>query len=70
MADVFDQATAREEKEREFLLAAQAAAREATPKTEPAGHCLNPRCGEPFEPGDPRLFCDRECADEHARLTR
>lgn len=70
MADVFDQATDREFLDREQALQAQAALAAATARPKPAGWCLNPACGEIFEPGDERLFCGRECADEHARLTR
>jgi len=70
MADVFDHATDREFLDREQALQAQAAAAAATPRPVPLGYCLNPKCGEPFAPGDERLFCGRECADEYARFTR
>lgn len=36
----------------------------------PRGRCLNPNCCDEFEAGDRRLFCDRQCADEHKELER
>lgn len=71
MADIYDLASEREEKDREESLAAQAAIAAATPKLEPQGYCLNPRCGEQFHQDEyMRLFCGRECADKHALFTR
>lgn len=71
MADIFDLATEREERSRNESLAAQAAIAASTPKAEPRGRCLNPLCGEPFHPDEyMRLFCGRDCADEHARRTK
>ena len=33
----------------------------------PVGHCQNPACGEDFEPESPRIYCNRECEQEHNR---
>lgn len=37
-------------------------------EAEPTGFCLNPRCEEGL--GDERLYCNAECAEEHARIKR
>lgn len=42
----------------------QAGKREA----EPVGHCQNPACEADFEPGSPKIYCDANCAAEHARI--
>lgn len=71
MADIYDKATDVEMREREHSLAAQAAIAAATPRPTPLGYCLNALCGEPFGQDETqRLFCGRECANEHDRHTR
>lgn len=70
MADDIDKAQDREAINLQDAIAAQRARAEATQKLAAAGYCLNQRCGEPFEAGDARLFCDAGCADEFARLSR
>lgn len=41
-----------------------------TPAVAAVGHCLNPACGDTFPAGDPRKYCNGECADEAARHDR
>lgn len=70
MADIYDKATDVEMRERELALAAQAEIAANTVRPKAKGYCLNPRCGEPFNPDEyERLFCGRECANEHSRLS-
>lgn len=40
------------------------------PRLQPAGHCRNQLCGEPFAANDNRLFCNAACAAEHGRVRR
>ena len=56
MTDVFDQATEREERDREAAIAAQ---RSRTAVLPDIGHCYF--CGEKHSDG--RRFCDADCRD-------
>ena len=58
--DVFDQATQREEKDRELSLQARLP---AGPK--PTGFCLN--CGPDVPLDDGRRWCDADCRDDWTR---
>lgn len=69
MADIYDLATEREERDRAEALANQAAKAAAYPRMRPMGYCRNVRCAEPFPANDNRLFCNSDCAQEHARLS-
>lgn len=60
MTDIYDQATEREEKERELCLAL---ARSNNQKLLPKGECFN--CSEALAP--PCLFCDVDCRDDWQR---
>jgi len=55
MADIYDQATEKEEQERELALAH---VRNKRPLITPCGKCHN--CGEQVE----QLFCDVHCRDD------
>lgn len=70
MADDIDKAQDREAINLQDAIAAQRARAAATQKLQPEGCCLNPRCAEPFEDGDTRLFCCAGCERERARLVR
>ena len=56
MTDVFDQATEREEKDRELAIALQRRKAAVLPDV---GHCYY--CGEATRPG--QRFCDADCRD-------
>jgi len=56
MTDIYDQATMREEQERELSLAAS---RKPGPKLSSNGHCHY--CNEQIT--DDKRFCDAECRD-------
>lgn len=63
MSNQFDRAQELEEKERAAAIAAhfhQAKAVNAVPQ----GYCLN--CGEDFPEGSKKIYCDADCANEHA----
>lgn len=63
MADDMDRASEREERERAAAIAAhfqKAQAGHAVPQ----GYCLN--CGEDFDAGSKKIYCDADCASEHA----
>jgi hypothetical protein len=69
MADQFDKASDTEQKFLDDSLARQQQAAQQAPKLQPAGHCLNPRCGDDLK--DPaQLFCGPDCAGEYQRLTK
>lgn len=63
MSDVFDQATEREERDRE---AAVERARRQAALLPYVGHCLF--CGESLP--EPRRFCDADCRDGHERVEK
>lgn len=69
MADVYDQATQREERDRELAVNA---AMKAAPGPTATGRCLFKGCGEPLADG--ARFCGPECRDAFdkaaARLAR
>lgn len=63
MSDDIDRASEREDRERAAAIAAhfhQAKAVNAVPQ----GYCLN--CGEDFPEGSKKIYCDADCANEHA----
>ena len=60
--DDFDRASLQEQQVLERELAAQRVNAIHAPKVRPRGYCQNPRCGEDFPAGDPRLFCNSGCA--------
>ena len=60
MSDVFDQASEREERDREAAIAAQ---RNRTAVLTDIGHCYF--CGETHSDG--RRFCDADCRDGYER---
>lgn len=68
MPDDFDKASETEAKTLQDQLDAQRLRAACAPKLAPSGECMNPRCGEEFPAGDPRVFCGAQCANEHARL--
>jgi hypothetical protein len=70
MADQFDAASDIEMRDRELRLAAQLAKAAAMPRLIPTGECLNPRCGEAFEVGSLKLFCNSKCAQQHSIFQR
>lgn len=62
MADDIDRASEREEVERAAVLAAhfrKASSGAAVPR----GYCLF--CGEDFEQGSKKIYCDASCAERH-----
>jgi hypothetical protein len=67
MADVIDQAQAFDALNLAQSLEVQAAIARHAPKFSPVGYCLNPHCGEEFEPNSPRLYCGPPCAEQHHR---
>jgi hypothetical protein len=68
MTDTFDQAQATEALETDAALRAQQLRAALAPRVDPTGECLNPLCGEPVE--SPKLFCNANCAQEHARRSK
>lgn len=70
MPDFFDRASEHEQQALADQLHAQQLRAALTPKSAPSGECNNPKCGEEFPLGDKRLYCDSNCAAEHARLMR
>lgn len=63
MADDMDRASEREERELAAVIAAhyqKAPANNAVPQ----GYCLN--CGEDFDAGSKKIYCDADCAEQHA----
>lgn len=77
MADQFDQAQEIDALMRSSAMAQQAKKAAAMPKLEPTGECQNPACGEPLrrvrnpagELAMP-LFCNADCAKQHARCSK
>lgn len=67
MPDFFDKASEHEQRALQDQLEAQRLRAACAPKLAPSGECMNPRCGEEFPAGDPRVFCNAKCAVEHAR---
>lgn len=63
MTDIFDQATEREEKERELSIAA---ARRSAPVLPYVGVCHN--CEAPTAPSV--RFCDKHCLEDYERRKR
>ena len=70
MADQFDAASDAEMRDREAVIAAQLAKAAATPRLMPTGECHNPRCGEAFDVGSQKLFCNSKCAQQHSIFKR
>jgi hypothetical protein len=70
MPDFNDHASEVEQQTLADQLEAQVIRASLAPKVAARGVCLNPRCGEEFSLGDPRLYCNSACAAEHARLSR
>jgi hypothetical protein len=68
MTDLFDHAQATEALETDAALRAQQLRAALAEKVQPTGECLNPLCGEPLDP--PQLFCNSQCAREHARRSK
>lgn len=68
MADEFDRASELEQLTTELAIKAQLRAALGAQKVDPVGYCLNPLCGEDFDEGSPRLYCDAGCEREHRRL--
>lgn len=64
MTDIYDQATAREEQERELALAH--VRRHSKPALQHIGVCHN--CGESLDA--PKTFCDSDCRDDWQRRHR
>ena len=65
MADQFDQAQRIDQLMADSARAHQEKKAAAEPKLLPTGECQNPACGEPVPA--PKLFCNAECAKQHAR---
>lgn len=66
MADIFDQASEREQMDRELAIKnALATSRNSVLK--PNGSCHN--CGEPLEYSH-NLFCDSDCGNDYERRLR
>ena len=63
MADDIDRACEREERERAAMIA-EHLQKEPAVKAVARGYCLN--CFEDFEAGSKKIYCDAECANEHA----
>lgn len=63
MADDIDRACEREELERAAVIAAHQAKAPAV-QAVARGYCLN--CFEDFEAGSKKIYCDADCANEHA----
>lgn len=63
MADDIDRACEREERERAAMIYAHFQ-KEPAIHAVPQGYCLN--CGEDFPEGSKKIYCDAECANEHA----
>jgi hypothetical protein len=64
MTDIFEQASERETLERELAIKNRLA--NPVPSYGYAkGACLN--CGEGFEPGSLKLYCNGKCADQHGQ---
>lgn len=63
MSDEIDRASEREERERAAVIAAHFTKVQSA-RAVPQGYCLN--CGEDFEAGSKKIYCDAECATEHA----
>lgn len=68
MADEFDRASELEQLATEYAIQAQLRVSRETPKVEPEGYCLNPLCGEDFDEGSPRIYCNADCEREHRRI--
>lgn len=68
MADEFDRASALEQLATDLAIKAQLRTSRETPKVEPEGYCLNPLCGDDFEEGSRRLYCNADCEREHRRI--
>jgi hypothetical protein len=66
-SDVLDQAQHRIEIDLAQSIQAQRARAEAAPRVAAEGCCKNPRCAEPFEGDELRLFCGPVCAREFER---
>jgi len=60
MADIYDQATDREMRDREIALANIRAQSSTKPKLPVVGTCYN--CGELIS--SPKTFCDSDCYDD------
>lgn len=63
MADDIDRASEREERERAAAIAAHSQKAPAVHAVA-RGYCLN--CFEDFEAGSKKIYCDADCANEHA----
>lgn len=68
MADEIDRAQDAEARNLSHALDAQRVLASLTPKMQPTGYCHSPVCGDEFPANDNRLFCGRECADDHQRF--
>lgn len=63
MADDIDRACEREDRERAAAIAAHFQKAPAV-KAVARGYCLN--CGEDFPEGSKKIYCDADCANDHA----
>lgn len=70
MTDIIDKAQDTIERELAQSLRVQAAIAANAPRPQPAGHCLNGDCFEPFAPSSPRLFCGPVCAERFETLSK
>lgn len=68
MADEFDRASAIEQLSTELAIQAQLKLSRETPRVEAEGYCLNPLCGDDFDKGSRRLYCNADCEKEHRRI--
>lgn len=67
-ADEFDRASEIEQWSTEMAIRQQLTSAARTPKTEALGYCLNPACGDDFDEGSLRLYCNADCEKEHRRI--
>lgn len=65
MADIFDQASEREQMDRDAAISATLKRIESN-RLQAKGECHN--CGERLAP--PELFCDRDCSADHEQRMR
>lgn len=63
MSDDIDRASEREDRERAAAIAAHFQKAQAVHAV-PQGYCLN--CGEDFPDGSKKIYCDADCAEQHA----
>lgn len=63
MSDEIDRESEREDRERAAAIAAHLN-KPAAVQAVARGYCLN--CGEDFAEGSKKIYCDAECATEHA----